>query len=141
MNEHAGHCPCGETALRLFSTLDASAFVPRTDAPTCRFCREHDGVWIADPAGRLLVRAERGTNVARFGSRLVLFHFCAGCSTLTHAIFEDPRSALEVAVARVALFASIGAAARPTVITDFTGETASDAERRRLASWTPLVEP
>ena len=136
MREYVGRCTCGRIEVRLFSRLAPGQFQPRTDAPTCRFCSEHDGVWISDPNGTLRLRTADATSVRTFASEQVRFHFCSACNTLVHAGFEDASRA--VAVVRLALFGSIRGAAQPTVITNFESETVAAGRQRRLAKWTPV---
>jgi hypothetical protein len=125
--------------LRLASRLLPGDFHPRSDAATCGFCREHDGVWISDPGG-MLVLPQAGTRVETFASGRVLFHFCVACDALAYATFDPPGST-RVAVARVALFPSIRAAGAPVVVTNFEGEVPAVAERRRRERWTPVRLP
>jgi len=136
MNEYVGKCPCGRVEVRLLSELTPGQFQPRSDAQTCRFCSEHDGVWISDPRGTLELRPADATSVRTFASEQVRFHFCSVCNTLVYATFEDaPRS---VAVVRVALFESIRRAALPTLTTNFETENVASGRQRRLEKWTPV---
>jgi len=136
MREYVGACACGSVEVRLTSALAPSEFQPRSDASTCAFCREHDGVWISDPAGALAIRAADRTSVRTFASERVGFHFCAACNELVYATFGD--SSREVAVVRAALFEAIRSAARPTLATNFEGEQLEGARQRRLEKWTPV---
>jgi hypothetical protein len=136
MHEYIGRCACGRIELRLASELAPAQFQPRSDAATCQFCSEHDGVWISDPRGTLSVPAAGATTVRRFASEQVQFHSCPACNTLVYASFED-ESRL-VAVVRVALFESIRAVALPTVFTNFETESVAAGRQRRLAKWTPV---
>jgi hypothetical protein len=135
---HVGRCACGSLVVRLESGVAKEQFQPRSDAPTCAFCREHDGVWISDPDGTLELRATDRTSVRRFGSGQVEFHFCAECNALAYAVFADGSPDHAVAVVRVGLFESIRAVARPTLITSFGGEPLPVARQRRLDKWTPV---
>jgi hypothetical protein len=135
---YVGRCACEGVEVRLVSGLAAERFQPRSDAPTCAFCREHDGVWISDPSGALELRADDRNSVRRFGSGEVGFHFCHVCRELAYAAFTDATRGDEVAVVRVALFDSIQAAAQPTVVTNFDGEPVAVGRQRRLAHWTPV---
>jgi hypothetical protein len=137
MHDYLGRCPCGHIAVRLQSTLSPGQFQPRSDAPTCHFCSEHDGVWISDPSGTLQVTAAHATTVRTFASGQVQFHFCSACGTLVYATFQHDSQT--VAVARVALFEAIRSAALPTVTTNFEGETVEAGRGRRLAKWTPVL--
>jgi hypothetical protein len=137
MREYIGWCPCGRIEVRLCSELTTGQFEPRSDAQTCRFCSEHDGVWISDPRGTLRLPAAAGaTRVRRFASEQVQFHFCAACDTLVYASVEDPSRT--VAVVRVALFESIRIGALPTLSTDFGEESVAAGRQRRLEKWTPV---
>jgi len=136
MNEYVGQCACGRIEVRLLSGLSPSQFQPRSDAPTCRFCSEHDGVWISDPNGTLGLQAAARTRITRFGSEQVQFHFCSECDALVWAIFEDASKA--VGVVRVSLFESIRAAGPPTVVMSYEEETVASGRQRRLARWTPV---
>jgi hypothetical protein len=136
VHEYVGRCECGEVEVRLSSVLTPAEFQPRSDAQTCRFCSEHDGVWISDPRGTLGVRAVDATTVRRFASEQVQFHFCSACNTLVYATFED--NSRVVAVVRVALFEAIRGAALPNSPTNFEGESAATGRQRRLARWTPV---
>jgi hypothetical protein len=133
MLEYVGQCTCGHVEVRLRSALGPSELQPRTDAETCAFCKQHDGVWISDPAGTLFVRGAAPTRVETFATEQVKFHFCADCGTLAYATFEN------VAVVRVALFEGIRAGAPAAAKTTFEGESVDAAKQRRLAKWTPLV--
>jgi hypothetical protein len=139
MQTYVGKCGCGRLEVRLESPLAADEFQPRSDAATCGFCREHDGVWISDPNGTLELRAADRTNVRRFASEQVQFHFCAECHDLAYAVFADTPRDRAVAVVRIALFESIRVAARPTLITSFEVETPAVGRQRRLANWTPVL--
>ena len=136
MREYIGNCPCGRVDVRLSSELTPGQFQPRSDAQTCRFCREHDGVWISDPRGTLGLRAGDETSVRAFASEQVQFHLCSACGTLVYASFEDVSRT--VAVVRLALFESIRSAALPTVITNFETESVEVGRQRRLEKWTPV---
>ena len=136
MREYVGKCLCGRIEVRLFSELIPGQFQPRSDAQTCRFCSEHDGVWISDPRGTLRLRAVDETSVRTFASEQVRFHFCSACNTLMYASFED--AARTVAVVRVALYESIRGAALPTLITNFETEGLATGRQRRLEKWTPV---
>src|SRR5437867_4505961 len=106
MHEYLGTCACGRIEVHLLSGLASSQFQPRSDADTCQFCREHDGVWISDPKGLLRLRASDRTSVSTFASGQVQFHFCSECRTLVYAVFEDGTRDMAVAVVRLALFES-----------------------------------
>jgi hypothetical protein len=138
MHCYVGSCTCGLLEVRLQSGLTAEQFQPRSDAPTCGFCREHDGVWISDRNGSIELRATDRTNVRRFGSRQVEFHFCPGCNQLAYAVCADAARDSALAVIRVALFESIRVAAQPTLITNFEGEPPAVGRQRRLDKWTPV---
>lgn len=133
MLEYVGKCSCGRVEVRLRSALAPSELQPRSDAETCAFCKEHDGVWISDPGGTLFVRSADPTRVETFASEQVQFHFCADCGTLAYAVFE------KVGVARVALFEGLSAGAPSAAKTNFEGETLDAARQRRLEKWTPVV--
>jgi hypothetical protein len=139
MHDYVGQCVCGRIELHLDSELTPGQFQPRSDAPTCRFCTAHDGVWISDPKGTLRLRAAAQTTIKRFASGQVQFHFCAACDTLVYALFEGAAAGTSVAVVRVGLFpSSIRGAAQPTVITNFENETVALGRQRRLENWTPV---
>lgn len=133
MPEYTGKCSCGRIEIHLHSELSPEQFQPRSDAASCRFCSQHDGVWISDPNSELRVSSPARTRTERFASEQVEFHFCAECNELVYARFED------VAVVRVALFAAIRDAAPPPATTSFDGETRERGRARRLANWTRLV--
>jgi hypothetical protein len=138
MREHTGRCPCGRIEVVLATDVAADRLQPRSDAATCAFCREHDGVWVSDPAGSLVVRADDGTDARRFASRQVAFHFCPDCAALVYALFRDPLSPAVVGVVRLGLFPALRAVAPPPVVTSFDGEPADHGLRRRLQRWTPV---
>jgi hypothetical protein len=138
MHGYVGKCACGRLEVRLESGLAAEQFQPRSDAPTCAFCEQHDGVWISDPNGSLELRMADRTSVRSFGSGQVQFHFCTDCNELVYALFLDPSRDDAVAVVRVALFESIRVAAQPTLTTSFDGEDLAVGRQRRLAKWTPV---
>ena len=132
MHEYVGQCPCSRLQFRLVSELAPRQFQPRSDKPTCRFCSQHDGVWISDRGSTLQLPVADTTTVRAFASEQVQFHFCSACSTLAYARLVD------VAVVRLALFEAIRSAALPTVITTFETETVEAGRRRRLEKWTPV---
>jgi hypothetical protein len=138
MVEYIGKCSCGAVEARLSSNLAPEQFQPRSDASSCGFCREHDGVWISDPAGKLELRAGDRTSVRSFASGKVEFHFCAACGDLAYALFADASQETAVAVVRVGLFEAIRSAARPVLVTSFEGETVEAGRQRRVAKWTPV---
>lgn len=138
VHRYVGRCACGSLEVWLESGLAAETFQPRSDAPTCAFCREHDGVWISDPNGALDLRAADRTSVRRFASAQVEFHFCFTCGELGYAIFADAPRDAAVAVVRVALFEAIRTATQPTITTSFEGEPLAVGRQRRLAKWTPV---
>src|SRR6478609_6263349 len=107
---YLGSCRCGATRVTFCSRLTPEEFRPRSDAQTCGFCREHGGIWISDPRGRLLLDANNETTVTRFASGEVAFHFCAKCRELTYAIFRELTNERQLAVVRRALFSQIAAA-------------------------------
>lgn len=133
MSEYTGKCTCGRIEVRLQSEVSPERFQPRSDAANCRFCSQHDGVWISDPTGELRVSSSARTRTERFASEQVEFHFCADCNELVYARFED------VAVVRVALFPAIRGVAAPPSTTNFDGETTERGRDRRRANWTRLV--
>lgn len=138
MFEYEGRCSCGRVELRFESELAPEKIQPRSDAATCRFCREHDGVWISDPRGTLEVHSAEVTRIERTGSRQVAFHFCPGCGDLVYATLEDESSGRVVGITRIALFEKIRDAAPPVRALNFDGEAVEAARKRRLANWTPL---
>jgi hypothetical protein len=138
MHDYVGRCACGRTELHLLSGLDASQFQPRSDAATCAFCSEHDGVWISDPGGTLRLRSSDQTRIETFASGQVKFNFCPGCDSLLYATFEDVAAGRSVAVVRLALFETIRAAAPRAMTTTFEGETLARGQQRRLENWTPV---
>ena len=135
--DYLGSCRCGATQVTLCSRLAPEEFRPRSDAQTCDFCREHDGTWISDPRGRLLLGASNDTTVTRFASGEVAFHFCAKCRDLTYAIFRELTNERQLAVARRDLFPQIAAAAHTVVSANFEGASLTDARKRRSETWTP----
>lgn len=135
-NAYAGRCSCGATCVTLLSALSPEAFQPRSDSATCEFCARHDGVWISDPRGALIIPASNLTKVGQSGSKQVTFHFCQQCEELTYAVYSDGQS--NVAVARLALFAAIVAKALKIEATNFRGEDITAARVRRLTAWTPI---
>jgi hypothetical protein len=139
VKEYLGRCSCGFVEICLRSRLAPNEFQPRSDAPTCNFCREHDGVWVSDPDGMLALPPDSLTLVRRFASEEVRFHSCPKCESLVYALFEDEAAGRAVAVVRVALMELIRTAARPTLVTNFEGEGLVQARRRRLEKWTPVV--
>jgi hypothetical protein len=122
----------------LYRSLRPEDFVARSDAQTCRFCAQHDGVRISDPNGYLEITADNSTEITRNGSGLVEFHFCTGCKQLAYAIYLNELSDKSVAVARLALFSEIALEALLVRPTDFAGETLADSRDRRLQYWTPV---
>lgn len=138
MAEYFGQCPCGHVELRLFSQLAPKEFRPRSDARTCSFCRAHDGVWISDPKGLIVLHHQNRTSVKRFASAQVQFHFCEDCKTLVYASLEDADEQKLVAVARLAIFDAIARSGLPVAELNIEDETVETARRRRLLTWTPL---
>jgi hypothetical protein len=138
MQEYIGRCTCGYLELRLQSRLAPEQFQPRSDAPTCGFCREYDGVWISDPKGTLELPPAYPTSVRRFGSGQVRFHLCPTCNELAYAVFGDEARDGVVAVARVALFKVIRVVAQSVDVTTFEGEATAAGRQRRLHRWTPV---
>lgn len=138
MAEYPGQCPCGHVELNLFSQLAPEDFRPRSDARTCSFCRAHDGVWISDPKGLIVAHRENRTNVKRFASGQVQFHFCRDCEILVYASLEDADEQKSVAVARLAIFDAIARLRLPIAEMNLEDETVEAARRRRLLTWTPL---
>ena len=138
VHRYVGKCGCGGLVISLESGLAAGQFQPRSDGPTCGFCREHDGVWISDPGGTLELRPADVTSVRSFASEQVAFHFCPSCGELAYALFAEAPGGREVAVTRVALFEAIRAVAQPTSLTSFEGESVEIGRQRRLARWTPV---
>jgi len=132
---YIGSCRCGTTKVTLLSRWAPSEFLPRSDAQTCDFCRQHGGIWISDPLGRLVLDAKNETTVSRFASGEVAFHFCARCNELTYATSEGAQR--RVAVARRDLFPEIAAAAQLVTVTNFEGASLTDARKRRAENWTP----
>jgi hypothetical protein len=141
VQDYAGMCGCGRLEVRLETGVAPDQFRPRSDAATCGFCREHDGVWISDPRGALVLPAGGRTRVTRFASEQVEFHFCLDCQELAYAVFTDTALDRVVAVVRVGLFEAIRAAAQPTLVTCFEGQTLEGGRQRRLDTWTPVRRP
>jgi hypothetical protein len=138
MPDYLGSCRCGATTTRLRSGLPPEHIHPRSDAITCNFCRQHDGVWISDPQGVLMIDRGNKTTVSQFASEQVRFHFCAECREMIYAIFADPNG-VEVAVVRIGLFKDIVSIARSVTKTTFEAESIDSANARRLRNWTPVV--
>jgi hypothetical protein len=134
---YAGSCSCGGVTLSLLSDRKSELVQPRTDAHTCHFCAQHDGVWISDAAG-LLVVDPGSTRITRFASEEVQFYFCIDYGDLTYAVYCDPYDGREVAVVRLALFSQIAPFALPAKQTSFENEPTEIARKRRLENWTPL---
>jgi len=130
-----GGCTCGHTTVVLHTNQPPEAFVPRTDAPFCGFCCEHDGVWISDSAGLLVFNPTvQETTVQQFASGTAAFHFCSQCKTLCVATISHP---VPKAVVRVALLPDIAHNAQPVAVRDLNDETPSQRENRRMQHWTP----
>ena len=139
-HKYLGKCSCGFIEILLRSRLAPNEFQPRSDAPTCQFCREHDGVWVSDPDGMLTLPPDSLTLVRRFASEEVRFLACRQCESLVYALFEDESAGRAVAVVRVALLELIRTAARPTLVTNFESEGLAQGRRRRLENWTPVAK-
>jgi hypothetical protein len=139
MSEYAGRCGCGATKVAFQSDLAPEEFQPRSDAQTCNFCRLNKGVWISDSKGSLVIHESNVTAVHTFATAEVRFHFCTTCEELAYAIYVDASDGNEVAVVRRDLFHRIASSARPVIVTNFEGQTARDAQKRRLEHWTPLA--
>ena len=139
MHEYTGTCRCGATTMTLASNLAPEKFQPRSDAQTCHFCREHDGVWISDPRGLLQLGKNNTTAIRKFASQQIQFHFCLRCGELAYATYYDGEKDKEVAVVRVRLFDTIDAIALPVKATNFDQETLAAGRARKLAHWTPVM--
>ena len=137
MRKYIGRCRCRGTELHLRSRLLPEQFQPRSDAETCNFCKQYDGTWISDPEGTLVSQSHSATQVKKFASEQVQFHFCAACGELIFAR-AVALTGRWVAVARVALFEDIRHRARPVLPTVFDGESEEAAGSRRSKNWTPL---
>jgi hypothetical protein len=130
-----GACPCGDTTLVLHSNQAPETFIPRTDAPFCGFCRQHEGVWISDAQGVLVFNPSvQETRVQQFASGTAAFHFCKQCETLCVATIDTPVSK---AVVRVALLPDIAENAQPVTTRNLNHETPEVRENRRVQHWTP----
>jgi hypothetical protein len=128
-----GACHCGLVTVE-FETERPEDLPVR--ACQCSFCRRHGARTVADPEGRLTIRAEPGSlNRYGFGLRTADFLLCACCGTYVAAVVTANGASRATLNAAGTLLA--GFETRPAEPVSYDGETAEARIARRLGAWTP----
>lgn len=75
----SGHCRCGNISFTLDWVPDPIEIPAR--ACSCSFCVAHQAVWTSCPAGKLKVRIQNPSLVAKhaFATQTARFHICGRC--------------------------------------------------------------
>ena len=130
---HAGGCHCGALRWDFETGQDLSRMVPR--ACDCDFCRRHRAAWLADPDGRLRIRAGDAVQRYRQGSGQAEFLLCRDCGVLVAVVARTDDGRLLGAVNRNA-FDPPARFGEETVVSPRL--LAADA---KLARWTQVWMP
>lgn len=131
----SGSCHCGDIRLGLTLSRDPAATELR--ACQCSFCRRHGARTFTDRDGHARMQAAEPGALQRyrFGLRTADYLICARCGVYIAALIEGkdgPRATINAAGLDLAAFRDH--AAFPA---DYSGETADERIKRRLASWMP----
>ncbi len=132
---HSGGCHCGNIHLTFESAIDPADFEVR--ACQCRFCRKHNTLAVADPAGRLIIAVDRPSDLQRyvFGMRTAEYLLCRTCGVYVAAIVDadsHPRGLVIVnGLDDAGRFSGV------PVASNYDLEDAAARIARRRAAWTP----
>ncbi len=72
-NFYTGGCSCGAVQVELELPKALETYAPRQC--DCDFCEEHDGAYISDPDGRLVVRCGKPIREEKQGSNTASMNF------------------------------------------------------------------
>lgn len=130
-NELTGSCHCGNIVYRLRTERDTAQLPLRRCG--CSFCRRTGARYTSDPKGELHIGiVDAGAvNRYRFASEVVEFLVCTRCGCMPAALSEIDGRTYAVINANC-LEPLLSGEAR---ISDFTGETPQESEKRRLDNW------
>lgn len=129
----AGSCHCGAVSVAFQVTR------PLVDLPLrrcgCSFCRRHGARTVADPGGKLVIRAAGALNRYRFGLGVTDMLLCANCGVYVAALItHEGRDYATLNVNMLDIREDLDPA--PPLV-HYDGETAAARIARRLANWTP----
>ena len=130
----SGSCHCGAISVAFTATRPVTELALRRCG--CSFCRRHGARTVADPGGKLVIRAAEGAlRRYRFGLKVTDMLLCATCGVYVAALISHEGRAYATLNANM-LEARDDLDPAPPLV-HYDGETAEGRIARRLANWTP----
>jgi hypothetical protein len=88
MHTLSGGCHCGNIVVSLELSASPDAYNPR--ACDCTFCRKHNGAYVSDPQGSLVIRIKDDDEVTKYrqGSGIADCLVCKNCGVLIGAVYQ-----------------------------------------------------
>jgi hypothetical protein len=135
--KYKGGCHCGNLQIEFETDISPAEIELR--ACQCTFCRKHNSVAATDPAGQLVVRAEREESFGRytFGLRTAEYLICNTCGVYVAAVTtgeSEPRG-----IAIVNCLDDRRQFASAPIAVDYDAESREDRVERRRRRWTPVT--
>lgn len=129
-----GSCHCGAITVAFQATRPIADLALRRCG--CSFCRRHGARTVADPKGRLVIRAAPGAlSRYRFGLGITDMLLCARCGVYVAALITHEGRDYATLNANTLDMRDDLEPAPPLV--HYDGETAEGRVARRLANWMP----
>jgi hypothetical protein len=134
---YQGSCHCRN--LRIEFATETRAAEIEVRAYQCSFCRKHGSHAVADSAGQLLIRAERGDLVGRhaFGLRTAEYLICRNCGVYVAAVTTGESQLRGIAI--VNCLDERRQFAREPIVVDYSSESRDGRIERRRRRWTPAI--
>jgi hypothetical protein len=135
--KYEGGCHCGN--LRIAFETQVSPAEIEVRACQCAFCRKHGSRAVADPAGRLTIRARDAALVGRytFGLRTAEYLVCRHCGVYVAAVTTGEGEMRGIAI--VGCLDEHRQFLRAPIAVDYDCESRDDRIERRRRRWTPAT--
>ena len=131
---YSGQCPCKSTTVEVQLPRALQTYSPRSC--TCEFCQAHDGTYLSDPEGSMVIHSVRSLKTRYQGDEIAQMIHCADCDALISAAIENDVGLL--GNVRVSLLANISELEPVTMIAPQT--LSADEKRVRWGSlWMKLT--
>jgi hypothetical protein len=133
---YQGSCHCRNLRIEF-----ATEIRPADEVRSCQcsFCRKHGSHAVADPAGQLIIRAERGDLIGRyaFGLRTAEYLICRNCGVYVAAVTTDESQLRGIAI--VNCLDERRQFTREPIAVDYNSESRDGRIGRRRRRWTPAI--
>ena len=135
--KYEGGCHCGNVRIEFETGISPAEIEVR--ACQCTFCRKHNSLAVADPAGHLAIHAEHEENVGRyaFGLRTAEYLICKTCGVYVAAMTIGESESRGIAIVN-SLDDRRQFTSEP-IASDYDAESRDNRIERRRRRWTPLT--